>query len=94
MPSLENWEWDLKIFDGEPTLTTHVNHLATIYTITQIQSLLTYNIVHQTTYLHKARVNAKVVLSAVVSISYPTTRGGRMLKVICNNNLPGSDFHC
>ena len=27
MPSLETWEWDLKIFDGAPTLTTHVDHL-------------------------------------------------------------------
>ena len=26
MPSLENWEWGLKIFDGAPTLTTHVGH--------------------------------------------------------------------
>ena len=27
MPSLETWEWGLKIFDGAPTLTTHVDHL-------------------------------------------------------------------
>ena len=27
MPSLEIWEWGFKIFDGAPTLTTHVNHL-------------------------------------------------------------------
>ena len=27
MPSLEIWEWGFKIFDGPPTLTTHVNHL-------------------------------------------------------------------
>ena len=26
MPSLENWEWGLKIFDGAPTPTTHVDH--------------------------------------------------------------------
>ena len=27
MPSLEIWEWSLKIFCGMPTLTTHVDHL-------------------------------------------------------------------
>ena len=27
MPSLEIWEWGLKIFDGMPTLTTHADHL-------------------------------------------------------------------
>ena len=27
MPSLEIWEWGLKIFCGMPTLTTHVDHL-------------------------------------------------------------------
>ena len=27
MPSLEIWEWGLKIFRGAPTLTTHVDHL-------------------------------------------------------------------
>ena len=27
MPSLEIWEWGLKIFCGKPTLTTHVDHL-------------------------------------------------------------------
>ena len=26
MPNLESWEWGLKIFDGAPTLTTHVDH--------------------------------------------------------------------
>ena len=31
MPSLEIWEWGLKIFDGAPTLTTHVDHLHTFY---------------------------------------------------------------
>jgi len=27
MPNLESWEWSLEIFDGAPTLTTHVEHL-------------------------------------------------------------------
>ena len=27
MPSLEIWEWGLKIFRGAPTLTTHVDRL-------------------------------------------------------------------
>ena len=26
MPNLESWEWGLMIFDGAPTLTTHVDH--------------------------------------------------------------------
>ena len=26
MPNLESGEWGLKIFDGAPTLTTHVDH--------------------------------------------------------------------
>ena len=67
---------NLKIFDGVPTLTTHVNHLL----FTQYTQILTYNIVHQTTHLHEARVNDKVVLAAVVHISYSTTRGGSHVK--------------
>ena len=31
MPNLEGWEWGLKIFDGAPTLTTHVDHLPSIH---------------------------------------------------------------
>ena len=31
MPNLESWEWGLKIFDGAPTLTTHVDHLPSIH---------------------------------------------------------------
>ena len=31
MPNLESWEWGLKIFDGAPTLTTHVDHLQSIH---------------------------------------------------------------
>ena len=27
MPNLESWECGLKIFDGAPTLTTHVDHV-------------------------------------------------------------------
>ena len=76
MPSLENWEWGLNIFDGAPTLTTHV------YTIhTHIKSLLAY-IINQTTHLHGAKLNDKVVHAAVIyySISYPTTRGGSHVK--------------
>ena len=92
MPSLENWEWGLKIFDGAPTLMTHVNHLlCTQHAHTQIQSLYIYLriIVHQTTHLREARVNAKVVHAAVVSISHPPPPGEVvMLKVICNINEP------
>ena len=41
MPSLENWEWGLKIFCGSPTLTTRVNHLLlTKYTHKSKASLL------------------------------------------------------
>ena len=36
MPSLEIWEWDLKIFCGVPTLTTHVDQL--LFTNKQTQS--------------------------------------------------------
>ena len=40
MPSLEIWEWGLKIFRGEPTLTTHVDHLLfTQQTNTEQQTL-------------------------------------------------------
>ena len=37
MPKLESGEWGLKIFDGAPTLTTHVDHLP-ITQDTQAQS--------------------------------------------------------
>ena len=30
MPSLETWEFGLKIFDGASTLTTHMDHLSSI----------------------------------------------------------------
>ena len=40
MPSLEIWEWGLKIFRGAPTLTTHVDHLLfTQQTNTEQQTL-------------------------------------------------------
>ena len=42
MPSLEIWEWGLKIFCGMPTLTTHVNHLL----FTQHKQHKAANLVH------------------------------------------------
>ena len=32
MPNLESWEWGLKIFDGAPTLITHVHKQSHVYT--------------------------------------------------------------
>ena len=58
MPSLEKWERGLKIFDGAPTLTIHVNHLPFSYTIHAAQKYI--YIVQQTTHLQEARVNVKV----------------------------------
>ena len=43
MPSLEIWEWGLKIFAGAPTLTTHVGHL--LYTVST--QLICTNLEHK-----------------------------------------------
>ena len=86
MPSLENWEWGLKIFDGAPTLTTHMNHLlftqyTHTHTHTQNLHVLTY-IFQQTTHLHEARVNVKMAHAAVVVTLIPPPWEVVMLKII------------
>ena len=54
MPSLEIWEWGLKIFGSALTLTTHVDHLLLYHTTTdmhklraQTQSTCTYRVKEQ-----------------------------------------------
>ena len=39
MPSLEIWEWGLKIFGSALTLTTHVDHLLLYHTTTNMHKL-------------------------------------------------------
>ena len=44
-PSLEIWEWGLKIFASAPTLTTHVDHLLLLST-----QLICTNLEHKPLY--------------------------------------------
>ena len=39
MPSLEIWEWGLKIFCGIPTLTTHVDHLLYVHVVLYVSAV-------------------------------------------------------